>query len=127
MHKFWPSSRRQNLTFCTKQKAKSPARAACSGATLARDVPFSAIYWSSLEPIRRALLPPDAGRASHAQIIWANFAAGTVGGGLAAAVTTPLDVVKTRTQVGSPGVPGSEEPAVAHRPFREDAATFLST
>ena len=70
-----------------------------AGATLARDVPFSALYWSGLEPIRRAMLPSNT-RASQAQIMTANFVAGTVGGGLAAAVTTPLDVVKTRLQVG---------------------------
>ena len=69
-----------------------------AGATLARDVPFSALYWSGLEPIRRAMLPSNA-RPSQAQIMTANFVAGTVGGGLAAAVTTPLDVVKTRLQV----------------------------
>lgn len=62
-------------------------------------MPFSAIYWSSLEPIRQALLPQSGTRPTHAEILAANFAAGTVGGGLAAAVTTPLDVVKTRTQV----------------------------
>ena len=27
---------------------------------MARDVPFSAIYWGSLEPIRRVLLPQNA-------------------------------------------------------------------
>ena len=71
-----------------------------AGATLARDVPFSALYWSGLEPIRRAMLPSNT-RPSQAQIMTANFVAGTVGGGLAAAVTTPLDVVKTRLQVGA--------------------------
>ena len=40
---------------------------AAAGATMARDVPFSAIYWGSLEPIRRMLLPRDA-PASHSQV-----------------------------------------------------------
>ncbi len=31
---------------------------------MARDVPFSAIYWGSLEPIRRALLPRDTPASS---------------------------------------------------------------
>lgn len=82
-------------------------RTPCAGATLARDVPFSALYWSGLEPIRRAMLPVNS-RPSQAQIMTANFVAGTVGGGLAAAVTTPLDVVKTRLQV-HPALQGCKE------------------
>jgi len=39
------------------------------GATLARDVPFSAIYWQLLEPTRRALLPTTDGAASsHSRV-----------------------------------------------------------
>ena len=40
------------------------------GATLARDVPFSAIYWQLLEPTRRALLPTaaDGAVSSHSRV-----------------------------------------------------------
>uniref|UniRef100_A0A6V7QYK6 Mitochondrial carrier protein MTM1 n=1 Tax=Ananas comosus var. bracteatus TaxID=296719 RepID=A0A6V7QYK6_ANACO len=49
------------------------------GAQLARDVPFSAICWGTLEPTRRKLL--------------------ALVGTLAAAATCPLDVAKTRRQI----------------------------
>ncbi|KAL6646607.1 hypothetical protein ACP70R_015684 [Stipagrostis hirtigluma subsp. patula] len=68
------------------------------GAQLARDVPFSAICWSTLEPIRRKLLGlVEEGNA--ASVLGANFAAGFVAGSLAAGATCPLDVAKTRRQI----------------------------
>jgi solute carrier family 25 protein 39/40 len=69
------------------------------GATLARDVPFSAVYWGMLEPIRGALLPRDAATATPAQTISVNMLAGGIGGAAASAMTQPLDVVKTRMQL----------------------------
>ncbi|XP_054781435.1 mitochondrial carrier protein MTM1 isoform X2 [Prosopis cineraria] len=69
------------------------------GATLARDVPFSAICWSTLEPIRRKILGLVGEEASAATILGANFLAGFAAGTLAAAVTCPLDVAKTRRQI----------------------------
>lgn len=70
------------------------------GAQLARDVPFSAICWSTLEPTRRKLLSlvggDDAGILS---VLGANFSAGFVAGTLAAGATCPLDVAKTRRQI----------------------------
>eukprot|EP00268_Persea_americana_P017500 TRINITY_DN1843_c0_g2_i2.p1 TRINITY_DN1843_c0_g2~~TRINITY_DN1843_c0_g2_i2.p1 ORF type:complete len:383 (-),score=69.73 TRINITY_DN1843_c0_g2_i2:659-1807(-) len=69
------------------------------GAQLARDVPFSAICWSTLEPIRRGLLQLVGEDANAASILGANFTAGFVAGSLAAAATCPLDVAKTRRQI----------------------------
>ncbi|CAM8909802.1 unnamed protein product [Rhodiola kirilowii] len=69
------------------------------GAQLARDVPFSAICWSTLEPIRRRLLGLFNEDGNALNILGANFSAGFVSGGLAAAVTCPLDVAKTRRQI----------------------------
>jgi len=72
--------------------------------TLWRDVPFSAIYWLCLERFKLILqqrhdhkydglplTPTDT--ASHA------FLSGVLAGMIAAACTTPFDVVKTRKQV----------------------------
>lgn len=69
------------------------------GAQLARDVPFSAICWSSLEPARRQLLNLAGPEPTFLQIVGANFGAGMMAGSLAAAVTTPLDVAKTWRQI----------------------------
>ncbi|KAF8413285.1 hypothetical protein HHK36_001261 [Tetracentron sinense] len=69
------------------------------GAQLARDVPFSAICWSTLEPTRRRILGLAGENANAASILWANFSAGFVAGSLAAAATCPLDVAKTRRQI----------------------------
>ncbi|KAL9313726.1 hypothetical protein ACSQ67_019178 [Phaseolus vulgaris] len=70
------------------------------GAQLARDVPFSAICWSTLEPTRRKLLNfvrhDDANAFS---VLGANFGAGFIAGTLAAGATCPLDVAKTRRQI----------------------------
>ncbi|XP_057774261.1 mitochondrial carrier protein MTM1 [Salvia miltiorrhiza] len=69
------------------------------GAQLARDVPFSAICWSTLEPVRRRLLGVIGDEANAVSVLGANFSAGFVAGSLAAAATCPLDVAKTRRQI----------------------------
>ncbi|KZV41011.1 hypothetical protein F511_13987 [Dorcoceras hygrometricum] len=69
------------------------------GAQLARDVPFSAICWPTLELVRKRLLGLVGDEANAASILGANFSAGFVAGSLAAAATCPLDVAKTRRQI----------------------------
>jgi len=69
------------------------------GAQLARDVPFSAICWSTLEPVRRHLLTLVGDEANGASTLGANFSAGFIAGSIAAAATCPLDVAKTRRQI----------------------------
>ncbi|XP_057439628.1 mitochondrial carrier protein MTM1 isoform X2 [Lotus japonicus] len=69
------------------------------GAQLSRDVPYSAICWSTLEPIRKRILGLVDDEASAATILVANFSAGFVAGILASAATCPLDVAKTRRQI----------------------------
>ncbi|KAK1558473.1 hypothetical protein Q3G72_002738 [Acer saccharum] len=69
------------------------------GAQLARDVPFSAICWSTLEPIRRNILSVMGDEASATSVLGANFTGGFIAGTIAAAATCPLDVAKTRRQI----------------------------
>jgi len=69
--------------------------------TLWRDVPFSAIYWTGFESARSRLRVPltsliGPGPALEFSL---SFLAGGASGALAAALTTPFDVAKTRTQI----------------------------
>ncbi|XP_061363375.1 mitochondrial carrier protein MTM1-like isoform X2 [Gastrolobium bilobum] len=72
------------------------------GAQLSRDVPFSAICWSTIEPIRKRILGLVGDGASAATVLGANFSAGFIAGTLASAATCPLDVAKTRRQIENP-------------------------
>lgn len=69
-------------------------------ATLARDVPFSAIYWTSYERLQQRCSRMEAelslSRTQRA------FACGAISGAIAATLTTPFDVVKTLQQVKIP-------------------------
>lgn len=60
--------------------------------TLCRDVPFSAIYWTSYETIKSYcnIVNPSFGFS---------FFCGAAAGAIAAFITTPFDVVKTHKQI----------------------------
>ncbi|KAM9784470.1 probable mitochondrial glutathione transporter SLC25A39 isoform X1 [Syngnathus typhle] len=66
------------------------------GPTVLRDVPFSAIYWFNYELMKARL-------CQRSQIAQANFTisftAGAASGTIAAILTLPFDVVKTRRQI----------------------------
>ena len=59
-------------------------------ATLAMNIPYSSLMMMSNESLRRALNP------SGAFSLPCYLTAGTISGALAAAATTPIDVIKTR-------------------------------
>eukprot|EP00112_Aurelia_sp_Birch-Aquarium-sp1_P000915 Seg109.5 transcript_id=Seg109.5/GoldUCD/mRNA.D3Y31 product="Solute carrier family 25 member 40" protein_id=Seg109.5/GoldUCD/D3Y31 len=77
------------------------------GPTLLRDVPFSAFYWSAYELMKARYEEPTFG---------ATFAAGASSGLLAAALTTPFDVVKTHRQMEL-GELGYRKPGQKKLPF----------
>jgi solute carrier family 25 protein 39/40 len=64
------------------------------GATMLRDVPFSAVYWPCYEYLRPK--EPHSDDMSHFSHI---FLASLVSGGFAGTVTMPADVIKTRLQL----------------------------
>lgn len=69
------------------------------GATLSRDVPFSAIYWTSYEFVKGKLKPEMPQTTTGGFIT--SFVAGASSGMLSAFLTTPIDLVKTRLQTGA--------------------------
>ena len=67
--------------------------------TLWRDVPFSAIYWFCLEQFKLLWKRNDDGKSARPfRAAGEAFENGAVSGMIAAASTTPFDVVKTRRQ-----------------------------
>jgi len=66
------------------------------GATLLRDVPFSAIYFTTYGRLKKAV-KDEKGHISTSNL----FGCGVLAGALAASSVTPADVIKTRLQSGS--------------------------
>lgn len=64
-------------------------------ATLQREIPFSCIQFPLYEYLKRTLLVSDERTAA-----WKMALCGSLAGGMTGALTTPLDVIKTRTILG---------------------------
>jgi solute carrier family 25, member 39/40 len=62
------------------------------GPTLWRDVPFSGLYWAGYESMKTHF------RLHHIDGVWVAFVSGALSGTMAALVTSPMDVLKTRRQ-----------------------------
>eukprot|EP00944_MAST-04C_sp_MAST-4C-sp1_P014569 g14569.t1 len=64
--------------------------------TLWRDVPFSALYWLLYEKIKIISL---ANSKKNQSVFFMSFISGATAGSIAAFLTTPFDVIKTRRQI----------------------------
>ena len=76
--------------------------------TMARDVPFSCLYWALYEQLRWHLCCGGASTPTPALSMVAAAAAAAV----AAVPTTPMDVIKTRAQVALDVPPDAAAPSV---------------
>lgn len=116
------------------------------GATVWRDVPFSGVYWFTYENSKtfltnrrkKTLMAARAGTGAGAgagsdsvqlgmlDTFGVSFGSGVAAGGLSALITTPWDVIKTRTQVaGLPGQPGAASQGAAGQLPSGTAAALL--
>jgi solute carrier family 25 protein 39/40 len=93
------------------------------GPTLWRDVPFSGIYWASYESCKRAF----AGQGREGTSV--AFISGALSGTLAALITSPFDVLKTRRQafvMSSSNVPFSSIPFLIQIVQKEGSSALFA-
>lgn len=81
------------------------------GPTLWRDVPFSGFYWAAFESLKRFMTGPTIGADPG---LGTTFTAGAISGTVAAVLTSPFDILKTRRQVFKPS-PACSPAALTHR------------
>lgn len=67
--------------------------------TVVMNAPFTAVHFATYEAAKRGLMPENAaGGGENEETLLVHATAGAAAGALAAAITTPLDVVKTQLQ-----------------------------
>ncbi|KAI8338507.1 mitochondrial carrier domain-containing protein [Chlamydoabsidia padenii] len=91
--------------------------------TLYRDVPFSAIYWMGYEETKQALL----GYNHEMTGLQASFLSGAFSGMIAAGLTTPFDVAKTKRQVGTEygGMESTRMPVILKQIYQQEGTPGL--
>ncbi|CAG8533841.1 10936_t:CDS:2 [Paraglomus occultum] len=92
------------------------------GPTLWRDVPFSAIYWTGYESTKKSLMKRHDNRwlIHNLSDIEISFICGAISGMIAATLTTPFDVAKTRRQVASGSGASKEMISIIREVFKEE-------
>ena len=89
-------------------------------ATGMRDVPFSMVYFGLYGNLRRRLADPATNKISTLSALGSSLLAGSIG----SALTTPMDVVKTRAQAAAAD-PNEGYFALLSRVAREEGAAAL--
>lgn len=87
------------------------------GPTLARDVPFSAVYWALYEESKRYLTSLFDRRDTRGASFLAPFLAGAGSGSIASLISNPFDVVKTRRQALAFGPESTSTPKKTYNTF----------
>lgn len=95
--------------------------------TLLRDVPFSAIYWLCLERFRESWQRQSTVAPSPVEQAGQAFLNGATAGMIAAACTTPFDVVKTRQQAVSESTTVTLSEAAAKACQHDGAVVYEAT
>eukprot|EP00761_Pharyngomonas_kirbyi_P004220 gb/GECH01004224.1/.p1 GENE.gb/GECH01004224.1/~~gb/GECH01004224.1/.p1 ORF type:complete len:334 (+),score=73.48 gb/GECH01004224.1/:1-1002(+) len=110
--------------------------------TLLLNIPFTSAYFAAYETFKYILQPRTHDSVNPVFEPWKHIVAGSAAGATGAAISNPIDVVKTRLQTqeavalpehlhpAAPTNPSAEppkQPSVVYRGFRDAAASIVKT